>query len=115
MNQQTKIGKTELNDTTKFLGEMTEASHAEWGEKLSKYREYQFNMNEDDLREFVHDYVSTQVLFEILDTLKRQLRGEGPKRFEEGVHQSMTRLTAIAIIHGLTLGLELQRRYGEKV
>ena len=114
MNQKTKIGKTELDETTAFLSEMTHASEAEWGEKLSTYREHQFNMNEVDLREYVQDYVSGQVLFEILETLRLKLVGRGPETLEEGIHSSMMRLTAIAIIHGLTLGLELQRRYGSE-
>lgn len=104
------IGRKEIEDTMEFLSRMIDASGAEFGDKLSNWREGQFDVVEEDLREFIREYVTQQVIIESLSQIGERLSGE-ERTLEEMIVVALNRVTAIAITHGITLGLELHRRY----
>jgi hypothetical protein len=109
------ISRKEIDETVKFLEDMVKASHAEWGDKLSRWREGQYGVVDDDLKAWVLEYTTQQVLAETVeamqDTMRQLLYDDNPLPLEEQISSSMERLTAVAVTQGITLGLELHRRY----
>jgi len=106
------IGRTEIDETVEFLENAIKASHAEWGDKLVNWRAGQFGVVEEDLREWVVEYVKEQVLAEIVTQVKAMLFDDKEyESYEDAVLAAMYRLTAQGVVQGITLGLELHRRY----
>lgn len=105
------IGKKEIDETVDFLESVMVASGADWGDKLATWREGQYGTVEDDLREWCRRYSEQQVMMEVLTQLKEELEGTY-ENYEHAVYEGMKRISLIAVVQGITIGLELQRRYG---
>src|SRR5262245_8624287 len=111
-----RIGEQELKDTLQFLEDVASASDAEWGDKMSTWRAGQYGMDEEILASFVRWYSHTAAVEEVADQLMDLLNGRLPLDMtaEQLDHLALVSVTRRALVQGITIGLELHRRYGDE-
>jgi len=111
------IRTAELKDTEQLLRNIVQAS-GETNESMAQYVEVQYGVDREELAEYAMEWGTEVTRTELHDQLRMKmvmlLTGQADDTpMDLSIIQTMYTIGALCYLHGVTMGLELHRRYCE--